>query len=485
MSESESDDEDYGQFFARFTTNSDAETGRKRYLAFIHHHHLTPITAFLKDVDNEACVLSEASLSPKDGTAIAECLKENTKIRILDLSLTGIGPTGCFSIARGLLLNSTVTELNFDSCNCDRQAAAALAQLVHLQSLSLNHNRGAGEAFVHALVQEERLSNLHTLKLSRTEFHRPGVLKLLHLFDHARLDQLAHLDLSWNRLGNHGGARMLIDGLAVWVVGHELGLEILHLDHNGIVDADVVPEEGPECDTSGIVLLLKGASRLRLLGLEHNKLTSISAFALANGLCVNKGLWTLAVGHNPIGFDGAVALMDAMADTTHNQSLCLLRIERALMEVEDTQKQASGEEDLFLMLKERAAVTVQKVLTARRAMADSHEDELGEVEIRKIFESGIKTMFKRAKKNPRMPRVEYGQPEWTALLSALYHDVRVAAQEKNMLGKAGQLDHALFQLATRANDRSFVAGVSFSSFHDEIMHPAVLISGKDDGVTMH
>lgn len=69
--------------------------------------------------------------------ALSHCLSKNSKLRVLILSDSSLGPFGMQELVKGLEHNTTVTSLTLDGCFLRSSGAATLSYLLRLSNLKL------------------------------------------------------------------------------------------------------------------------------------------------------------------------------------------------------------------------------------------------------------------------------------------------------------------------------------------------------------
>ena len=88
---------------------------------------------------------------------LAECLQENTTVKVLDLYNTGIGDTAAEALAQMLDSNTSLERLDLSSNKIGDAGAKVLAEALYhnstLKNLDLLDNVGIGEEGVSHLIQ--------------------------------------------------------------------------------------------------------------------------------------------------------------------------------------------------------------------------------------------------------------------------------------------------------------------------------------------
>ena len=189
--------------------------------------------ARLRDNDPELVKLYlwEKVVGDDGATAIAEGLKTNSALQVLQLERNDVGAAGATAIAEGLKTNSTLQTLNLGFNKVGAAGATAMAEGLKtnstLQTLNL-HNNKVGDAGATAMAEG--------LKTNST---------------------LQELNLQLNKVGDAGAAALFGSGAS---------LRVLYLGQNAIT---TVP---------GTV---RGLTRLEELYLNNNKLVSVDGAIVA------------------------------------------------------------------------------------------------------------------------------------------------------------------------------------------------------------
>ena len=76
----------------------------------------------------------EFTLSAQGATGLAEALKVNSTLTVLNLADNGTGDQGATGLAEALKVNSTLTELNLEGSDTGDQGATSLAEALKVNS---------------------------------------------------------------------------------------------------------------------------------------------------------------------------------------------------------------------------------------------------------------------------------------------------------------------------------------------------------------
>ncbi|KAL1515158.1 hypothetical protein AB1Y20_004219 [Prymnesium parvum] len=266
--------------------------------------------------ESTQCSLGHYGLGTHGAAPLALSLKWNERVQHLDLSDNGLGADGVCSVLDALTqggapeLRSLSLRRNQAGVEGAEGAAALLcARPAHpLERLDLTANaigdRGAS-AVARGLA---RNASLLSLILGDNEIDAEGAEQLASALKVN--SRLAELSLEWNNIRAEGG-RAVAEALQ-----GQRSLHTLNLGWNGLMDEGVAavaaalrPAKGSEGESP---------CALSDLRLHQNRMTAQGSGALA---CVIKHLDSLDVSGNPLGSEGASALLLALQSA---QSPCKL-----------------------------------------------------------------------------------------------------------------------------------------------------------------
>jgi Ran GTPase-activating protein (RanGAP) involved in mRNA processing and transport len=190
----------------------------------------------------------------------------------------------CISLARGLVENFSLREMELYRCNVSTQDFDALAQALsvnkYLEYLNLARNPGGAHG-TDALAE--------ALKVNQT---------------------LRHLDLSWSGVTDEGAAA-LAEALLV-----NNSLQRLSLDRNAI-----------SCDGAGAIATAVSSNRkLKYLSLSRNQIKAAGLSFLARAVASSRTLTTLDVSANGIAEPGVFSLFHALAHAGPKSALLTLNV---------------------------------------------------------------------------------------------------------------------------------------------------------------
>ncbi|XP_078358279.1 uncharacterized protein LOC144643036 [Oculina patagonica] len=218
--------------------------------------------------------LSKNNIGDVGATGLAEALKDNTSLTFLDLSDNNIGDVGATGLAKALQDNTSLTRLALSGSNIGDHGAAGLASAL-----------------------KENIS-LAVLALSGNNIGDHGASGLAGALQENK--SLTKLVLSGNNIGDEGAT-----GLAA-ALRENKSLTKLYLYDNNI---------GAH-GASGLASALKMNNSLRVLNLYRNHVDDVGATSLAGALLENTSLTELDLSYNNIGDHGATGLAGAIRENT-------------------------------------------------------------------------------------------------------------------------------------------------------------------------
>ena len=241
---------------------------------------------------------------------LAEKLRTNVTLTILDLGCSPIGNNGARVLSVALKANSTITTLKLNSNSIGSCGAKELSMALRtnsaLTTLHLGGNALGDEGAEALHVALRKNSTLATLNLEHNFIREAGAQALSVALKSN--STLTALDLGSNSIGDIG-AMSLSEALRA-----NSTLAALDLGNNCIGDNGV----------RALSMALETNSTLTTLNLERNWIGDNGAQALYRAIKVNKSLITLNLQSNLIRFEGA--LMLALANTV-NSILTSLNLE--------------------------------------------------------------------------------------------------------------------------------------------------------------
>lgn len=276
-------------------------TGQTRYKEACKMLSVTPMSCFLRNINQTELNMMHCGLGPQGtkalavslvtntsilklnlrdnwiegmgGAAVADMLKENCYITEMDLSENSVGEHGARALSGMLLENTTLVSLKLSGNHLDERAARhlspALVSNQKLQHLDLSHNRFgdvAGEILGAAIADN---TGMKSLNLAWNCIRGNGAIAFAKGLEGNIF--LRTLDLSYNGLGKEG-AKALEE-----VLKHNNTLEDLNISNSRI------PLEG----AIHFALGLKVNSTLRILKMSRNPMQSAGCFAILKSVQAN------------------------------------------------------------------------------------------------------------------------------------------------------------------------------------------------------
>ncbi|XP_067040240.1 NLR family CARD domain-containing protein 3-like isoform X2 [Acropora muricata] len=249
-------------------------------------------------------------IGDEGANSLAQALRVNTSLSLLNLSFNFIGVAGAISLARALRVNTSLSSLDLSRNSVGDEGASSLAEALKVNtsvsSLNLGNN-SIGDEGANSLAQALRVnSSLSSLNLSTNSISGEGANSLAQAL---RVNTyLSSLDLYSNSIGGEG-AKSLAQALRV-----NSSLSSLDLKSNSI---------GAE-GAKSLAQALRVNSSLSSLDLKSNSIGAEGANSLAQALRVNTSLSSLDLSWNSIGDEGANSLVQALKVNTSLSSLYLI-----------------------------------------------------------------------------------------------------------------------------------------------------------------
>ncbi|CAH3183572.1 unnamed protein product [Porites lobata] len=272
-------------------------TGRKLYMAACKCLNITPVSFFLRNIQEKKLNFKHRLLGPKGGRAIAAALEQNTTLTSLNLHDNYLEGDGGAAIAAMLKENCYITELDVSSNHLGARGCQWMCDMlqnnVTLLKINLSDNDFNDKDTVFLLDALKGNDKLTWMNLSCNKFSEKSGDNLgLGISSN---DSLEHLDLSWNHIRRHGAIE-IANGLRT-----NCTLKTFNLSYNGF-------------SNDGAVALgeaVRANNTLLELDISNNRITTQGAMCIAKGLEGNNTLEILKVGSNPIGTEGAKAILSA------------------------------------------------------------------------------------------------------------------------------------------------------------------------------
>ncbi|XP_060070503.1 leucine-rich repeat-containing protein 74B-like [Ylistrum balloti] len=254
-----------------------------------------------RDLGRRCIDLSHRNLGPDGMQPICAALLENLRVETLLLEGMDMKDRGCMYLSNVLLDNLVITRINLSTNDLGYEAArylsVALGRSKTLLHLNLSDNKLGDDAVIALSKGLARNESLLTLNLSKNIIEEEGAKALgAAIAENCRLNEL---NASWNFIRGDGAVGICKS------FKENTTLHILHLAWNGL------GYEG----TVAVSDTLRTNDSLRELDISNNRLNWQCADILAKGLRGNSDLEVLKVGYNPITTTGAMAILQAIANT--------------------------------------------------------------------------------------------------------------------------------------------------------------------------
>ncbi|XP_048585714.1 leucine-rich repeat-containing protein 74B isoform X3 [Nematostella vectensis] len=273
-------------------------TGRKVYLQACKTLEVTPVSYFLRHIQDPRVDMKHRGLGAKGAKAMAIALVLNTSIVSLNLHDNALGGDGGVYIADMLKENCYISELDLSCNKLGSSGCQALSDMlqynVSLLKLNLSNNNLSDKDTVALLETFKGNEKLLWLDLSHNRFSENAGENLG--ISITSNDSLEYLSLSWNYLRRKGAVEVA-NGLRA-----NCTLKTLDLSFNGFAD------DGAAAMGEAI----RANNTLMELDISNNRITSQGALCIAKGLEGNNTLEVLKIGSNPIGSEGLVSILKAI-----------------------------------------------------------------------------------------------------------------------------------------------------------------------------
>ena len=255
--------------------------------------HVTEYLAqVIKNNSNlEQLGLSDNSLGLSSATLILQALKENSKLKVLHLSSNNMTGQVAEDLANVIKNNSGLEELylnNNDLRSSGTIILQALEENSKLKALNLNNNNMTSQVAKHLANVIKNNSGLEELYLYSNDLRSSATVILQALKKNSKLKAL--------NLGSNNMSSQVAKDLAN-VIKNNSGLEELYLFSNDLRSSATV-----------ILQALEENSKLKVLNLNNNNMTSQVAKHLANVIKNNSGLEELYLYSNDLRSSATVIL---------------------------------------------------------------------------------------------------------------------------------------------------------------------------------
>ena len=242
--------------------------------------------------------LSDNQLGTGDCTALAEAVKHNSTITQLNMSDNCLGTGDFTALAEAIKLNSTITRLNLSCNGLGTGDCTALARAIEHNStitqLDLSYNQHCtGDCT--ALAEAIKLNSTITqLDLSGNGLGTGDCTALAEAIKHN--STITQLNLSWNELGT-GDCTALAEAIK-----HNSTITQLDLSGNGLGTGDC----------TALAEAIKHNSTITQLNLSWNELGTGDCTALARAIEHNSTITQLNLAWNELGSSDCTALAEAI-----------------------------------------------------------------------------------------------------------------------------------------------------------------------------
>ncbi|XP_033739848.1 leucine-rich repeat-containing protein 74A-like [Pecten maximus] len=304
LSDSDEYDTDLEVITLKPTDNEDKYVCRSVYQKVCENCGEAPQRTVNRDLGRRCIDLSHRNLGPAGMQPICAALLENLRVETLLLEGMDMKDQGCMYLSNVLLDNLVITRLNLSTNNLGNDAArylsVALSRSKTLLHLNLSDNRLGDEAVISLSKGLSRNDSLLTLNLSKNIIGEEGAKALgAAMAENCRLNEL---NASWNFIRGSGAVGICKS------FKENTTLHMLYLAWNGL------GYEG----TVAVSDTLRTNDSLRELDISNNRLDWNCADILAKGLRANADLEVLNIGYNHITTTGAMAILQAVANTRSN-----------------------------------------------------------------------------------------------------------------------------------------------------------------------
>ena len=239
-------------------------------------------------------------LRESDCTALAEAIKQNSTITLLNLSRNELGAGDCTSMAEAIKHNSTITKLNLSNNklgtgNCTALALEeAIKQNSTITQLDLSGNKlGTGDCTALAEAIKHN-STITQLGLSENELGTGNCTALEEAIKHN--STITELDLSVNQLGTADCTAL------AEAIKQNSTITRLNLFRNKLGTGDC----------TALAEAIKHHSSITQLGLSDNELGTGNCTALAEAIKHNPTITELDMSRNQLGTGDCTALVEAI-----------------------------------------------------------------------------------------------------------------------------------------------------------------------------
>ena len=271
--------------------------------------------------------ISHDGISDDGAVAISECLKYNCTLQELDISYNEISNVGIINIGKALQTNTAlqILDLSYNKLSDDGVVTFCkyLKQNDTLHQLKVSYNNNnfylnskgtrehfnqlgnVGAVLISAFFCNNANTNIHELDISSCKITYDGTVAICEYLKNN--DSLQKLDISYSEISNSGIIN-IVEALET-----DTTLQILDISHNDISDDGAL----------AIGKYLKSINTLRQLNMSHNEVSDIGIIGIGKALETNTTLQLLVVSYNKISDHGVVAIGECLK---HNNALQQLKM---------------------------------------------------------------------------------------------------------------------------------------------------------------
>ena len=236
---------------------------------------------------------------------ILQALKENSKLKVLDLSDNNMTGEAAEDLASVIKNNSNLKQLylaNNDLKTSSILILQALKETSKLKTLNLNNNNMTGEAVEDLANVIKNNSNLEQLCLANNNLGTSSILILQALKENPKLKLL---NLNSNNMTGEAAEDLVL------VIKYNSNLEQLYLANNDLRTFSIL-----------ILQALKENSKFKVLDLSDNNMTGEAAEDLASVIKNNSNLEQLYLANNDLE-TSSILILQALKETSKLKTLNL------------------------------------------------------------------------------------------------------------------------------------------------------------------
>ena len=287
-------------------------TGRFKYVQACQRLQVRPNVSLILQLTKNQLLLQHAGLRSSDAIALADGLKRNRCLEIVNLSGNILTEAGC-ALGSCFAENDFIEEFTIQHAQMDAEIGRQLGMSLPLNStlrhLELGSNR-IGDEGLSCIVRSIGAKITH---LGLSDNHAGPKTADAVAIKLSGNSTLLSLDLSWNHLRQTD-----LDSIA-GAIGRSKSLSSLWLHWNGVGDGQIEAEDAEESGVRaasphisppkqgmqhGLVEMLKNSATITDLDLSNCRIGPNLGKALAEAIRTNESLQTLKLDSNPLGVAG-------------------------------------------------------------------------------------------------------------------------------------------------------------------------------------